>query len=159
MVDGTDGKGGLRRTSEGVLLLVTSYMPSRYLNAAPVNVAACLWHLLLKVGYFARPAKKLEKADCWWRRACCSGTLETSLSHTNHVFFSVRLIVRWLVYSRFFLAARNRHRCATARLNCRRIAHTRTFEAKAQPDQELNKICIYRRVSWLTKYALKCKPC
>ena len=56
-VDGTDGSGRLQRTSKGALLFAMYNLPSRYLNAASVSVAACLWRLLLNVGYLARPAK------------------------------------------------------------------------------------------------------
>ena len=34
----------------------------------------------LKVGYFARPSKKLRKALSRWRRACWVGTQETSFN-------------------------------------------------------------------------------
>ena len=54
-------------------------LPS-HLKALLVYSAACLSCLLLKVGYFARLAKKLPNAVCKWRKACCTGTLETSLS-------------------------------------------------------------------------------
>ncbi|CAI1075746.1 Uncharacterised protein [Serratia fonticola] len=57
-VDGTDGNGRDQRTSRGVLLLAMYNLPSRSLNALVVNSAVCLWRLLLKAGYAARPAKK-----------------------------------------------------------------------------------------------------
>lgn len=96
-VDGADGNSRLQRTSNGALLFAIYNLPSRYLNAAPVSVAECLWRLLLNVGYLARPAKKLENPACWWRKACCSGTMETSLSHVNSgSFFSA--VKRALAY-------------------------------------------------------------
>lgn len=63
-VDGTDGSGRLQRTSKGALLFAMYNLPSRYLNAASVSVAACLWRLLLNVGYLARPAKKFDNPAC-----------------------------------------------------------------------------------------------
>ena len=51
----------------GSLLFAIYSLPSRYLNAVLMKVTACLWRLLLNVGYLARPAKKLAKAFCWWR--------------------------------------------------------------------------------------------
>ncbi|VUS60193.1 hypothetical protein SPARK1531C2_05620 [Klebsiella grimontii] len=59
-VDGTGCSERLQRTSKGAL----HNLPSPYLNAAPVSVAACLWRLLLNVGYLARPAKKFENPAC-----------------------------------------------------------------------------------------------
>lgn len=82
-VDGVDGNGRDQRTSNAVLLFAMYSLPSRYLNALAVNSAACLWRLLLKAGYAARPAKKLAKAVCWWRKDCWSGTQETSFSQAN----------------------------------------------------------------------------
>ena len=82
-VEGVDGNGHDQRTFNGALLFAIYNLPSQYLNALAVNSAACLWRLLLNVGYLARPAKKLAKAVCWWRRDCWSGTQETSLSQAN----------------------------------------------------------------------------
>lgn len=82
-VDGADGNGRDQHTSKGALLFAIYSLPSRYLKALAVNSAACLWRLLLKVGYAARPAKTLEKAACWWRRDCWSSTQETSFSQAN----------------------------------------------------------------------------
>src|SRR5574343_621126 len=45
--------------------------------------------LRLNVGYPARLAKKLVKAVCRWRKACCTGTELTSFSHAvSGCFFS-----------------------------------------------------------------------
>jgi len=82
-VEGVDGSGRLQRTSNGALLFAMYSLPSRYLKALAVNSAACLWRLLLNFGYLARPAKKFEKAVCWWRSVCWSGTQETSFSQAN----------------------------------------------------------------------------
>ncbi|CAI1544182.1 Uncharacterised protein [Serratia quinivorans] len=81
MVDGVEGNSRLQRMFNGTLLFAMYKLPSRYLKALEVSSAACLWRLLLNTGYAARPAKKFAKADCWWRRDCCRGTQETSLSH------------------------------------------------------------------------------
>lgn len=82
-VEGVEGSSRLQRTESGLVLLAMYSLPLRYLKALAVNSADCLWCLLLNVGYLARPAKKLEKAVCWWRRVCCNGTQETSFSQVN----------------------------------------------------------------------------
>src|SRR5262245_48431088 len=45
----------------------------------PMLPLACFF---LKVGYAARPSKKVRKALSRWRNACCNATLDTSCSHT-----------------------------------------------------------------------------
>jgi len=54
-----------------------------HLKALEVYSAACLSCLLLNVGYLVRLAKKFTNAVCKWRSDCCTGTLETSFSHSN----------------------------------------------------------------------------
>lgn len=146
-VEGADGNSRLQRTSKGALHFAMYNLPSRYLNALAVSSAVCLWRLLLKAGYAARPAKKFENAVCWWRKACCSGTQETSFSQTNSGSFSVLSDGHWLVYSRFSPGVRSRHRCASAGSSYRQNARIRTFEPEAQLARVLDKTCIYRRVS------------
>lgn len=57
MLEGVEGNPRLQRTSNGALLFAMYNLPSRYLNAVLIKVAACLWRLLLNVGYLVRPAK------------------------------------------------------------------------------------------------------
>jgi len=67
--------------SSGSDCLASFNLPSLKVNAVLAYVADCFDCFFLKLGYLARPAKKLVKATCKCLRDCCKGTLETSLSH------------------------------------------------------------------------------
>src|SRR5690606_16321266 len=75
------------RTASGSLIFASLSDRPSHLNALVVYSADCGPSLRLKVGYAARLAKKLLKAACRWRSACCTGTLLTSLSQAYSGFF------------------------------------------------------------------------
>jgi len=62
-----------------------------HLKAEVVYSADWYPSFFLKLGYLARPWKKLRYAVCKWRNDCCNGTLDTSFSqrHSGSFFHSV----------------------------------------------------------------------
>src|SRR5262245_12858476 len=82
-VVGVPAKDRDQRISKGASTLanVSVRALASHRNALLAYVAACRPRFFLKVGYRARPSKKLRNALSRWRNACCSGTLETSFSH------------------------------------------------------------------------------
>jgi hypothetical protein len=62
-------------------------LPSFHLKADLVNSALPPLRFFLKLGYFARPAKKLLKADCRCLNPCYKGTLLTSLRNCRSSCF------------------------------------------------------------------------
>src|SRR4028118_2334288 len=67
--------------------LARNTCPSFHLNADLVNSALEPLRFFLKVGYFARPAKKLLKAVCRCLNPCCKGTELTSLRKSKSSCF------------------------------------------------------------------------
>src|SRR5690606_3716074 len=84
---GSLGRGRLHLILSGASCLasVTTGCPgvpeSLRRNALLVYSALCLLRFDLKEGNFDSPRKKRWYDVSRWRRACCTGTLDTSLSH------------------------------------------------------------------------------
>src|ERR1051326_2659412 len=76
------GKGRLQRMGSGSSILASLRSFPSQVNADVVYSADWQPRFFLNLGYLARPSKKLVKARSRWRKACCSGTDETSFSHT-----------------------------------------------------------------------------
>jgi hypothetical protein len=78
-----------KRIFNGSFILASFKVLPSHLKALTVYSAACTPSFRLNAGYFARLAKKLAKAVCRWRRACCTGTDDTSLRKAySGCFFS-----------------------------------------------------------------------
>ena len=83
------GKVRDQRIFSGASIFASFNALPSHLKALLVYSADCLPSLRLKVGYAVRLAKKLANAVCKCRNACCTGTLETSLSQmVSGCFFS-----------------------------------------------------------------------
>src|SRR5215813_11795295 len=74
------GKGRLQRIGSGPSVLASFRSFPSQVKAEVVYSADWRPRFFLKVGYLARPSKKLVKARSRCRKACWGGTHETSLS-------------------------------------------------------------------------------
>ena len=85
------GSSRLQRIASGSPPLARNTCPSFHLNADLVNSALPPLRFFLKVGYFARPAKKLLKAVCRCLNPCCKGTeLTSDRKSKSSCFFHAR---------------------------------------------------------------------
>ena len=57
-------------------------------------MADCLPPYDLNLGYLARLAKNARNAACWWRKACWSGTLDTSFKNAHSGAFFITVSAR-----------------------------------------------------------------
>src|SRR2546423_11020422 len=80
-------KGRLQWICRGASILASVRLAPSQVKALEAYVADCTPCFFLKVGYSARPSKKLRKALSRCLKACCKGTLDTSLSQADSSCF------------------------------------------------------------------------